>query len=105
VSGVADEQLLALREQVTETDRVLVEALNARLRLVARIKRHKRENGLPFLDPDREAWLLAYLARANRGPLSSEGLERFVEVVLELTKDELAGQSMQNTAATSAGSS
>jgi chorismate mutase len=105
VSGVADEQLLALREQVTETDRVLVEALNTRLRLVARIKRHKRETGLPFLDPDREAWLLAYLARANRGPLSSEGLERFVEVVLELTKDELAGQSMQNTAATSAGSS
>ena len=102
MSGVADEQLLALREQVTETDRVLVEALNKRLRLVARIKRHKRENGLPFLDPDREAWLLAYLSRANRGPLSNEGLERFVEVVLELTKEELDGQSMQNTAATAA---
>jgi chorismate mutase len=87
---VTDEQLSGLREQVAETDRVLVETLNERLRLVARIKRHKSEQALPFLDPEREAWLLAYLARANRGPLSSGGLERFVEVVLELTKQELA---------------
>jgi chorismate mutase len=104
MSGVADEQLLALREQVFEIDRVLVEALNERLRLVARIKRQKREHGLPFLDPDREAWLLAHLAEANGGPLSDEGLERFVELVLELTKQELAEESLQNIGATSAGS-
>jgi chorismate mutase len=90
------DELIRLREQVAETDRALVEALNERLRLVARIKEHKRERELPFLDPDREAWLHAYLARANRGPLSGEGLERFVELVLELTKRELDAPSMQN---------
>ena len=90
------DELNRLREQVAETDRALVDALNERLRLVARIKAHKREHELPFLDPDREAWLHAHLARANRGPLSGEGLERFVELVLELTKQELEAPSMQN---------
>ena len=91
---MADE-LTRLREQVAATDRALVEALNERLRLVARIKEHKREHELPFLDPDREAWLHAHLARANRGPLSGEGLERFVELVLELTKRELEPPTLQ----------
>jgi chorismate mutase len=99
VSG-ADEELNRLREQVAETDRRLVETLNERLRLVAQIKQHKRLHDLPFLDPDREAWLLAHLARANAGPLSREGLEHFVELVLELTKQELAAPSMQKARAT-----
>ena len=92
---MADEQLTRLREQVADTDRLLVETLNERLRLVARIKEHKRERDLPFLDPDREAWLLAHLARANPGPLSADGLERFVEHVLALTKRELDAPSLQ----------
>ena len=92
---MADERLTRLREQVAETDRLLVETLNERLRLVARIKEHKRERDLPFLDRDREAWLLAHLARANAGPLSPDGLERFVELVLALTKRELETLSLQ----------
>ena len=102
VSEPADEQLTRLREQVAETDRLLVETLNKRLRLVARIKQHKAEHDLPFLDPDREAWLLAYLDRANRGPLSAGGLEEFVEDVLDLTKRELAEPSMQKFRASGA---
>ena len=99
------DELTRLREQVAETDRVLVEALNERLRLVACIKEQKRQRDLPFLDPDREAWLLAHLARVNRGPLSGDGLERFVELVLELTKQELEASSMQNGRTTAAGRS
>ncbi len=65
----ADPVLEQFREQITENDRAIVEAINKRLRLVAEIKRHKEAHGLPFLDPAREAWMLRYLSRASRGPL------------------------------------
>ena len=48
--------------------------MNARLELVARLKRVKEERGIDFLDPAREEWLLQHLADANRGPLSAEGV-------------------------------
>ncbi len=86
----ADPVLEQFREQITENDRAIVEAINKRLRLVAEIKRHKEAHGLPFLDPAREAWMLRYLSRASRGPLSSEGLAELYAEILELTKRELA---------------
>ena len=52
----------------------IVEAVNVRLELVARLKRVKEERGLDFLDPAREEWLLQHLADANAGPLTAEGL-------------------------------
>ena len=79
-----------LREQVSANDRAIVEAINRRLELVARIKRYKEENGIEFVDPDREAWLLEDLRRANRGPLSDEGLERILQELLDLSKRETA---------------
>jgi len=42
-----------------------------------------------FVDPDREEWMLQYLARANRGPLSSEGLRELFEEILALSKREV----------------
>ena len=86
----ADPVLEQFREQITENDRAIVEAINTRLRLVAKIKRYKEARGLPFLDPAREAWMLRYLSRASRGPLSSEGLAELYAEILELTKRELA---------------
>jgi chorismate mutase len=79
-----------LREQVSANDRAIVEAINRRLELVARIKRYKEENGIEFVDPDREAWLLDDLRAANRGPLSDEGLERILQELLDLSKRETA---------------
>jgi chorismate mutase len=63
--------------------------MNRRLELVGRMWDYKESRGLEVLDPEREAWMLQYLSRANRGPLSPEGLERLFATVLELTKDEL----------------
>ena len=57
---------------------------------MAEIKRYKEENGIEFLDPDREAWLLEELRRTNRGPLSDEGLERILQELLDLSKRETA---------------
>lgn len=85
-----DPLIKQLREQISDNDNKLVEAVNQRLRLVARIKSVKAARGMEFLDPDREAWMLQYLVRANRGPLSEEGLRELYATVLDLTKREVA---------------
>jgi chorismate mutase len=79
-----------LREQVSDNDRALIEAMNRRLELVAKMWGYKRSNGLEVLDPEREEWMLRYLSRANRGPLSQQGLEDLFGTVLALTKRELS---------------
>jgi chorismate mutase len=86
----ADPIIRQLREQVSDNDRALVEAVNARLRLVARLKSYKESRGFDFVDPEREEWMLRDVARANRGPLSQEGLEQIYRAILDLTKREVS---------------
>ncbi len=84
-----DPLIRQLREQISDTDRAIVDAMNKRLQLVARIKAYKESRGLDFVDPEREEWMLKYLSRANRGPLSQAGLEELFAEVLDLTKREV----------------
>jgi chorismate mutase len=86
---VSDE-IARLRDEIDDTDRAIVAAVNTRLRLVTELWSRKRELGLDRLDPDRERGLRAQLAAANEGPLSAAGLERLVDELLALTKTELA---------------
>ncbi len=86
----ADPLIKQLREELTDTDRAIVEAVNRRLKLVARLKTVKESRGIEFVDPDREAWMLQYLTRANRGPLSKDGLGELYAEILDLTKREVA---------------
>jgi chorismate mutase len=90
---VADEApdplIRQLREQISDADRTIVEAINTRLKLVARLKQYKESRGLDFVDPEREEWMLSYLSRANRGPLSAEGLREIFGELLDLTKREV----------------
>ena len=86
----ADPLIRQLREQLSDNDVAIVEAVNARLKLVARLKRVKEERGIDFLDPAREEWMLQYLTRANRGPLSPDGLREIYTELLDLTKREVA---------------
>jgi len=81
-----------LREQLSDVDRGLVDAVNARLKLVAQLKRYKESRGIGFVDPEREEWMISYLVRANRGPLSEEGLRELYVEVLDLTKREVGRQ-------------
>ncbi len=78
-----------LREQISDVDRSLIEAINRRLTLVAQLKRYKDDQGIAFVDPEREEWMFAYQSRANRGPLSDEGLRAFYAELLALTKREV----------------
>jgi chorismate mutase len=87
---VTDPVVSQLREQITSTDRSLVDAINKRLKLVQQLRRYKERNGVPFLDPAREEWMLRYLTRANTGPLSAEGLAEIYTQILDLTKRESA---------------
>jgi len=67
-----------------------MEGLNKRLELVARLKRYKESRDIDFVDPEREEWIMSYLQRANRGPLSGEAVREFFTQVLELTKREVS---------------
>jgi chorismate mutase len=84
-----DPLIRQLREQISDADRTIIEAVNARLKLVSRLKGYKESRGLSFVDPEREEWMLSYLARANRGPLSAEGLREIFSEILDLTKREV----------------
>jgi 3-deoxy-7-phosphoheptulonate synthase / chorismate mutase len=87
---VSDPVVDELRAQISALDREVLEAINRRLELVAKLKRHKEETGLAFLDPDREATMLDELRAANGGPLSAAGVALLLQALLDLTKAELA---------------
>jgi 3-deoxy-7-phosphoheptulonate synthase/chorismate mutase len=84
-----DPVMQELREQVEAVDRQVLDAVNARLELVAQIRRHKEENGIDFLDPGREEWLLQHLVESNRGRLSEQGVRELFTTILALVKREL----------------
>ena len=86
-----DRLIQELRGQISDNDRAIVRALNKRLELVARLKRHKEAQGIEFVDPQQEESLLRDLSRANRGPLTEEGLRGLYREILDLTKRELDG--------------
>jgi chorismate mutase len=88
----SDPHVLRVRREISDLDSALVELVNKRLRLVAGLKRYKEEHGIGFVDLAREEWMLRYLQRANRGPLSEEGLGELYHSLLDLMKREVATQ-------------
>jgi chorismate mutase/prephenate dehydratase len=88
-----DQIVKQLREQISDVDRAIVDGINKRLKLVEQLWRYKESRGMPVLAPDREEWMLTYLTRANRGPLSEDGLRAIYAEVLALTKRELGSRS------------
>jgi 3-deoxy-7-phosphoheptulonate synthase/chorismate mutase len=90
-----DPVLREFREQISATDQAILDAVNARLELVARIKEYKESRGIDFLDPEREESMLRELAEANSGPLSGLGVQELLTSVLELTKREVARREEQ----------
>jgi chorismate mutase len=86
----ADPFVRAVRREISDLDSALVELVNKRLKLVAKLKRYKEEHGIGFVDLAREEWMLQYLARGNRGPLSADGLAELYHELLDLMKREVA---------------
>jgi chorismate mutase/prephenate dehydratase len=83
------DELERFREEITAIDREIFAAVNRRLELVAELKRYKVEHGIAFVDPEREAKIVADRLDENIGPLSEEGLRAFYAELLALCKREL----------------
>jgi len=88
---VVDPTVQQLREDIAAIDRSILDDVNARIQLVERIRSYKTQNGIPFVDPDRERELIDALDAANEGPLSPDGLRELYTYLLDLTKRELEG--------------
>ena len=84
-----DDVVTGLRAEITAIDRELIALVNHRIDAVARLKRHKDEHGIAFVDPDREARMVAERVAENGGPLSEDGLRAFYAELLALTKREV----------------
>ena len=78
------------REKISDNDLKILEALNKRLSLVMSLKEYKESQGLSFYDAAQEDWVVTYLCRANRGPLSNEGLREIYGSILKCIKAEAA---------------
>ncbi len=89
MSDSPDPTVRRLRDEISDLDRTIVDAVNARLELVARLRSYKASKGIPFLDPERERQIFDELVSSNRGPLSTQGLRELVHEVLDLTKREV----------------
>lgn len=86
---MSDDVVNGLRDEITAIDREIVALVNRRLATVTRLKRHKDENGIAFVDPERETRMVAERVRENPGPLTEAGLRAFYAELLALTKREL----------------
>jgi prephenate dehydrogenase len=82
--------LEALRGEISELDRQLLELLNRRLELVTAVRDYKDSAGERWIDPEREAQLLQTLVAANPGPLSERGVRAVFSAVLDVLKQEIA---------------
>ncbi|HKC78179.1 MAG TPA: chorismate mutase, partial [Gaiellaceae bacterium] len=85
-------ELDALRSEISELDRRLLELLNRRLELVTAVRDHKDEAGERWIDPEREAELLQALVSASPGPLSERAVRSIFSAVLDVLKEEVAAE-------------
>lgn len=81
------------REKISDNDLKILEALNKRVQLVKSLKDYKDAHGISFYDAAQEDWVVTYLSRANRGPLSNEGLREIYGLILRRIKQDAAALS------------
>lgn len=85
-----DAVIKQFRDQISDNDLKIIDAVNKRLKLVKQLKAYKEQHGVDFLDPAREEWMLTFVSRANKGPLSRDALTELYRNIIEITKREAA---------------
>lgn len=83
-----DPVIKQFRDQISDNDLKIVDLINKRLTLVDKLWRYKAEHGVDMYVPAREEWMLTFLSRANKGPLSQEALQDLYKHLVETTKSE-----------------
>jgi chorismate mutase len=97
VAGTINDPVIKnYREQISDNDLKILEALNKRIKLVKILKDYKDSQGLNFYDPAQEDWVITYLSRANQGPLSNDGLREIYSLILQVAKREAAALGEQS---------
>jgi chorismate mutase len=87
-----DPVIKQLRDQISDNDLKILDGINKRIKLVGQLWEYKRSKGLEVYAPGQEEWLLTFASRANKGPLTSDGLREIYRELLDLTKRELDGR-------------
>ena len=87
----SDPTVQQLRDEIAAVDRAILDDVNARIELVAKIRSYKACAGLPFVDQNRERELIEALGAQNTGPLTADGLRELYTYLLDLTKREVGG--------------
>jgi chorismate mutase len=89
VSTPSDDPVIKqFRDQISDNDLKIVDLINKRLTLVDKLWRYKAEHGVEMYNPEREEWMLTFLSRANKGPLSQDALREVYRTIVETTKEE-----------------
>ncbi len=78
------------RDQITEIDLAILDAVNRRITTVRKLHDFKSEQGYDLTDSAREGWIVQYLERCNRGPLGASELRELFTAVLATTAREVA---------------
>jgi chorismate mutase len=83
-----DPVIKQFRDQISDNDLKIIDLINKRLALVDKLWRYKAEHGVDMYNPEREEWMVTFLARANKGPLSRDALREVYRTIVETTKSE-----------------
>jgi chorismate mutase len=90
-----DPVIKQFRDQISDNDLKIVDLLNKRLQLVDKLWRYKAEHQVDMYNAEREEWMLTFISRANKGPISPDVLQDLYRYIVEVTKNEatrLGGQ-------------
>lgn len=83
-----DPVIKQFRDQIIDNDLKIVNLINKRLKLVDKLWRYKAEHGVEVFNPEREEWMLTFVSRANKGPLSQDALREVYKAIVATTQEE-----------------
>ena len=83
-----DPVIKQFRDQISDNDLKIIDLINKRLSLVDKLWRYKAEHGVDMYNAEREEWMVTFLSRANKGPLSQGALREVYRTIVETTKSE-----------------
>ncbi len=83
-----DPVIKQFRDQISDNDLKIIDLINKRLSLVDKLWHYKAEHGVDMYNAEREEWMVTFLSRANKGPLSQDALREIYRTIVETTKSE-----------------
>jgi len=87
-----NEKLDKYRKEIDKIDKIIVDFLNKRAKIVSEIKKLKVKNGVPLYNARREEKLMENIVKYNKGPLYNDNVIQIFECILRnvqiLEKDE-----------------